>query len=139
VAPGGCQPAWLVSPGCAARPLVRGLHTCQVVEWILARGDRDALLFRIAAGILILNLLDAVLTLGVIHAGAATEANPLMDVSLGWGGIWFIVIKLSLVSLGVQLLWNLRRTRLAAIGLFGMCLFYGAVVMYQLTAIGSAA
>jgi Domain of unknown function (DUF5658) len=109
------------------------------VEWILARGDRDALLFRIAAGILVLNLLDAVLTLGVIHAGAATEANPLMAVSLGWGGIWFIVIKLSLVSLGVQLLWNLRRMRLAALGLFVMCLFYGAVVMYQLTAIGRVA
>jgi hypothetical protein len=115
------------------------MHTCQVVQWVLARSDRDALLFRIAAGILILNLLDAVLTLAVVHAGVATEANPLMDVSLGWGGIWFVAVKLTLVSLGVQLLWSLRHARLAVIGLFGMCLFYGAVVVYQLTAIGSAA
>jgi Domain of unknown function (DUF5658) len=139
MAPGGCSLTCLVSPGCAAGPLVRSLHTCPVVEWILARGDREALLFRIAACILVLNLFDAVLTLAVIHAGAATEANPLMAISLGWGGVWFIVIKLSLVSLGVQLLWNLRRMRLAVLGLFAMCLFYGAVVMYQLTAIGRVA
>jgi Domain of unknown function (DUF5658) len=109
------------------------------VESIRERCDREALLFRIAAGVLILNLLDAVLTLTVVHAGAATEANPLMAVSLGWGGLWFILIKLALVSLGVQLLWNLRRVRLAAIALVGMALFYGGVVAYQLSAIGSAA
>jgi len=72
----------------------------------------------------------------VVHAGAAAEANPLMDVSLSWGGVWFVLVKLSIVSLGVQLLWRLRRIRLAALGLVGMCVFYMGVVAYQLAAIG---
>jgi len=62
-----------------------------------------------------------------------------MAVSLGWGGIWFVAIKLSLVSLCIQRLWNRRRMRLDAIGLVGICMFYGAVVTYHLTAIGSVA
>ena len=103
-----------------------------------ARDSHEAL-FWVAAGILVLNLLDALLTLTVVHAGVASEANPLMEVSLGWGSIWFIAVKLSLVSLGVQLLWKRRRVRLAGIGLVAMCLFYGGVVAYQVTAIGSVA
>jgi hypothetical protein len=93
-------------------------------------------LFWVAAGILVFNLLDAILTLTVVHAGAAAEVNPLMDVSLSWGGVWFILVKLSIVSLGVQLLWRLRRIRLAAFGLVGVCVFYMGVVAYQLAAIG---
>lgn len=103
------------------------------------RRSREAILFWVAAGVVVFNLLDAVLTLTVVHAGAATEANPLMDVSLDWGAFWFVAVKLSLVSLGVHLLWSLRRVRLAVVGLVGMCLFYGAVVAYQLTALGQLA
>jgi hypothetical protein len=71
----------------------------------------------------------------VIHAGAASEAHALMAVSFGW----FVAIKLSLVSLCVQLLWNQRWMRLAAICLVGICMLHGAVVTYHLTAIGSVA
>jgi hypothetical protein len=98
----------------------------------------QAPLFWVAAGIVVLNLFDAILTLTVVHAGAAAEANPLMDVSLSWGGVWFVLVKLSMVSLGVQLLWRLRRVRLAAFGLVGVCVFYVGVVAYQLAAIGAS-
>jgi hypothetical protein len=106
---------------------------------LAVRTVRESLLFWVAAGLLIFNLLDGLLTLTAIHIGAAAEANPLMDVSLAWGSLWFIAIKLSLVSLGVLLLWRLRRLPLAAFGLVGLCIFYGGIVAYQLGALGLVA
>jgi hypothetical protein len=105
----------------------------------VVRGTRESFLFWIAACIVVFNLLDGMLTLTAVQAGAATEANPLMDMTLAWGGIWFILVKVALVSLGVTLLWGRRGFRIASISLIALCLFYGGVVAYQLSALGVVA
>ncbi|HTE55836.1 MAG TPA: DUF5658 family protein [Kofleriaceae bacterium] len=97
------------------------------------RVAREPFLFWVAAGILVLNLLDAMLTLTAVQSGAASEANPLMDVSLAWGGVWFVLVKLSLVSLGVQLLWRLRHLPLAATALLVIGAIYAGLIAYQLS------
>jgi hypothetical protein len=114
------------------------MHTLGVMTSRAVRVGAQTPLFWVAASIIVLNLFDAILTLTVVHAGAAAEANPLMEVSLSWGAIWFVLVKLSIVSLGVQLLWRQRRVRLAAIGLVGVCVLYMGVVAYQLAAIGAS-
>jgi hypothetical protein len=96
---------------------------------------RDVVLFWIASAILILNLLDGVFTLTAVHAGAATEVNPLMATSLGWGGVWFMLLKIALVSLCVLLLWRARHRLLATCGLVGLCLVYAGVVAYHASAL----
>jgi hypothetical protein len=98
------------------------------------RVTRESFLFWVAAGILVLNLLDVMLTLTAISSGAALEANPLMDMSLSWGGVWFVLVKVSLVSLGVALLWRLRRLSLAATGLVVVGALYTGVIAYHLSA-----
>src|SRR5690606_11067220 len=50
--------------------------------------------FWFAALIVVFNLLDAMLTLAVVHAVVATEANPLMAASLSLGDIPFLASKL---------------------------------------------
>jgi hypothetical protein len=84
-----------------------------------------------AAAILILNLIDGVVTLAVIHSGAAEEANPLMAMSLNWGDVEFMLVKLGLVSLGVSLLWRMRNNRYAAVAMASLTGVYGLVFLYH--------
>jgi hypothetical protein len=100
---------------------------------------RQSPLFWIASAILVLNLFDAILTLTAVQAGAATEANPLMDASMAWGSVAFILVKMSLVSLGVTLLWQRRERPLAAAGLVALSVVYAGVIVYHLSAIGFVA
>ena len=93
-----------------------------------------------AAMIIVLNLLDGMLTLGVVYAGAATEANPLMDQSMAsWGAVGFMVVKCALVSLGVLLLWRLRSRKLAvgAIGALGVV--YLLIIAYHVNSVDAIA
>jgi hypothetical protein len=94
-------------------------------------------LFYLAAAILIFNLIDGIMTLAVVSAGAADEANPLMSVSLGWGSVWFIVVKTSLVSAGVWLLWQRRQRRLAHAALIGLAALYAMVLGYHVQSVES--
>lgn len=82
-----------------------------------------------ASTIVIFNMLDAVLTLAVIEAGAAGEANPLMASALAWGSVWFMVVKLSLVSLCVLLLWRLRHRRAAGFALLASAAGYALLLL----------
>lgn len=78
---------------------------------------------RAFAALLVLNLADALFTLGWIEAGWATEANPLMAAALAWGPAAFVGTKLLLVSLAVQLLARqpgLRIIQPAAMGLLAL-------------------
>ena len=84
-----------------------------------------------AAGILVLNLIDGIVTLAVVHLGAAEEANPLMALSLSWGSLEFMLIKLALVSAGVTLLWRLRQHRYAQVALTSLAAVYGLVFLYH--------
>lgn len=112
--------------------MVWNLHTRPVVQ----RAHAVPGLFYWAAALLIMNLLDGIFTLTAVHAGAASEANPLMRLPLHWGAVWFIAAKIGLVSAGVLLLWRARERLLAHAGLIALTLVYAAVVVYHLSALG---
>lgn len=102
-------------------------------RWNLVDPARQtALLYAFAACAVIFNLLDAVLTMVWVNAGLAVEANPLMEPLLSASPVIFALAKMSLVSLGVLLLWRLRARVSAAIALMGTAVVYGAVVAYHI-------
>ena len=88
-----------------------------------------------AYALIILNLLDAVFTLIWIQAGIAAEGNPIMDRAMAHGPLGFMAVKLSLVSLGVLLLWRLRHRRAAATALIASAIAYSAVLLVHLSVV----
>jgi hypothetical protein len=87
----------------------------------------------LAGLVIVLNLLDAIWTLSFVEAGVAAEANPLMSNALGHGPLGFMIVKLTLVSLSVLLLWRLRHRTFAAFGLWSGALAYSLVLAYHLS------
>ncbi|MEJ7600327.1 MAG: DUF5658 family protein [Kofleriaceae bacterium] len=83
----------------------------------------------------ILNLLDAIFTLCYTHSGVASESNPMMQVALAAHPVLFVLAKISLVSLGVLLLWRMRHVRAAAFGLIGTTAAYSLLLLYHLSAV----
>jgi hypothetical protein len=96
---------------------------------------RTLLLYLFASATLILNLLDAILTLGAVNAGLAVEANPLMANLLDSSPVGFVLTKTTLVSLGLILLWRHRGRGMAAAGIVGSALLYGGIVAYHVNAL----
>jgi hypothetical protein len=95
--------------------------------------QRASLALRIAAAaIVVINLLDAAFTLVWTLSGMATEANPLMDVQLAYGPMRFMITKLTLVSLGLLLLWRLRGAPLARFAILGSAAAYVLLLTYHL-------
>jgi hypothetical protein len=92
-------------------------------------------MFLVAAALLILNLVDGIFTLLWIQSGLADEGNPLMDQALSGGPVGFMIIKLSLVSLGVGLLWRLRHRRAAMVAMVATTTAYGSLCLYHLAAV----
>ncbi len=90
-------------------------------------------LILLPALVLVFNLLDAVWTLTFVEAGVADEANPLMSKALGHGPVGFMVVKVTLVSLSVLLLWRLRNRTSATLGLWCGALMYSIVLAYHVT------
>jgi cytochrome bd-type quinol oxidase subunit 2 len=86
-----------------------------------------------ASIVIVLNMLDAVWTLTFVRIGAANEGNPLMDQALEHGPLWFMLAKLTLVSLSVMLLWRLRHRRSATVGLFSAALTYLVICGYHVS------
>jgi hypothetical protein len=97
--------------------------------------ERHSRIFWVASTLLILNLLDGIFTLAAVHAGVASEANPLMAAPLSWGSLYFILIKTTLVSAGVLLLWRRQNRPLAVAGLYAATALYAGVLAYHLSAI----
>ncbi len=87
----------------------------------------------IVKAVLVMNLLDAVLTLLWVQSGFATEANPLIAEIVEEHAVLFVVSKLSLVSLGTALLWRHRHRPLAVVGIFAAFMVYYAVFLYHLS------
>ena len=117
--------------------MVRSVHPSQPVDHAIAPSlpwTRASLALRIAAGIiLVLNLLDASFTLVWTTSGLATEANPLMDHVISRSPLQFMLVKVTLVSLGVLLLWRLRWQRMAKLAIVGSALAYGVLAVYHLS------
>lgn len=83
---------------------------------------------------LILNLLDAVMTLYWIWSGQAIEGNPLMAPVIAAHPVLFVVVKSALVGAGSLLLWTFRKRRLAVVGMFMSFMLYYCVLLYHLSA-----
>ena len=105
---------------------------------LAARADRglpglsDAGIPVLAAGVLILNLVDALFTLTYLQLHLAEEANPLMSFAYEGSPVWFVAAKLGLVQLGLLVLFLNRQTGLARWALSGATVAYSGVVSYHL-------
>ncbi|MCA9679120.1 MAG: hypothetical protein H6708_10550 [Kofleriaceae bacterium] len=97
--------------------------------------SRRVPLTMIAGAILVLNLIDAVFTLIYVHLGLAVEGNPLMGQALTRGPVGFMLVKLALVSMGVLVLFRLRRRRAASVALVASAIAYSSLLVYHLTSV----
>ncbi len=86
----------------------------------------------IVKAVIVLNLIDAVMTLWWVRSGFATEANLLLAHIVENHAVLFVTGKLALVSLGSLLLWRRRHHALAVIGIFAAFMLYYAVLLYHL-------
>jgi hypothetical protein len=86
----------------------------------------------IAKWILVLNLIDGVLTLIWVDYFQAQEANVVMRDLVHRSGLLFMVVKLTLVSLGTLFLWRQRSNPLAVISLFIAFFSYYLVLLIHL-------
>ena len=92
-------------------------------------------LFIIVCILLVLNLLDAIFTIGWIEWGAATEANPVMAVLLQNGPVPFVIVKTVLVSAGSYLLWVRRKRPLSVVAVTLLFLAYYYLLLFHLRAL----
>ena len=81
--------------------------------------------------LLVLNLIDAVLTIFWVHAGLATEANTLMDELVNDHALVFVAVKLGLVGMGSWVLWRRRESATAVVGIFVAFLVYYAILVHH--------
>jgi hypothetical protein len=98
-----------------------GIGTDQQFRWLKG----------IVKWVLVLNLIDAVLTLLWVRAGLAVEANTLMDELVNEHALVFVLVKLSLVGMGSWLLWNRRESPLAVVAIFAVFLTYYAILVHH--------
>ncbi len=80
----------------------------------------------------ILNLLDAVFTLFWVSTGLAKETNVLLQNLVSEDPVLFVVVKISLVSLGSFLLWSRRTRPTAVIALIFVFIVYYYVLLVHL-------
>ena len=95
--------------------------TAQHYRWLLG----------IVKWVLVLNLLDAILTLLWVRAGLAREANTLIDELVNEHAVLFVLVKLSLVGMGSLLLWRWRHAPLAVVSIFAAFVAYYLVLLYH--------
>jgi hypothetical protein len=84
----------------------------------------------------VLNLIDAALTLLFVGTGAAVEANPLMRQLLDHGPLTFVLVKLAIVSLSVGLVWRLRQLRLATFASGAALAIYLMTLLWHMQGLG---
>lgn len=82
---------------------------------------------------MVMSFLDAVLTVLQIQRGAVREANPVMNMTLTWGGVYaFFCLKASMTAFALAIIivhkeWSLGRY------VARLCLwFYLAIMFYHL-------
>ncbi|MCZ6918835.1 MAG: DUF5658 family protein [Gemmatimonadetes bacterium] len=86
----------------------------------------------IVRSVIVLNLLDAIFTLAWIQADLAEEGNVLMRDLAHGDALTFMLAKLTVVSLGIYMLWRRRSRPLAVVSVFVAFLLYYVVLLYHL-------
>jgi hypothetical protein len=89
-------------------------------------------LFVILLSLLILSLLDAYLTLTLIHEKHIVEANPVMAFYLEAGNIPFIFEKFLFTTLSIFIFCLYSRFPITKFSLVALIIIYSAVVLYEL-------
>lgn len=89
------------------------------------------LLVLLLAEVWLLNLADLLLTRYVLRLGFATESNVVMGYFIRQGHFAAGAFKLGIVTLGVVLLWLLRRRAGVVLGAVLLAGVFAAVVAYQ--------
>ena len=89
-------------------------------------------LYGVIKAIIVLNLLDAVLTICWVHTGLADEANPLLQVLVHHHAVLFIAMKIVLGAVGAWLLWQHRHRAFVVIGTFSVFVAYYTVFLQHL-------
>lgn len=82
--------------------------------------------------VVVLNLIDAVLTLFWVHAGRATEANPLLADLVVDQPLLFLLVKMGLVIPAAFVLWRNHQRPTAVVGIFGVFIVYYWLLLYHL-------
>jgi len=90
----------------------------------------------IVKSVLVLNLVDAVLTLFWVRAGLAVEANTLIDELVHEHAVLFVAVKLALVGMGSWLLWNRRHSPAAVVAIFVAFMTYYWILLHHLSFAG---
>ncbi len=115
-------------PGSVAQTL----PLCWGDRWIVGTPEQFQWLHGILKVVVILNLLDAVLTLFWVGTGLATEANVFLQTVVSEHPLGFVMAKTSLVSLGSWLLWQRRHHPLSVIGLVSVFVVYFCLTLHHL-------
>ena len=87
----------------------------------------------IVKAVIVMNLIDAVMTLWWVRTGFATEANPFLEQIVTEHGILFVTSKIALVFLGTTLLWRFRTRPLAVLGIFAAFMVYYEILLIHLS------
>jgi hypothetical protein len=82
-------------------------------------------------GLWLLNVADLLLTKHALGIGFATESNDVMRYFLHVGTFTASVFKVGIVTVGVLVLWRLRRYRAAIFAAVLLAGVFAAVVAYQ--------
>lgn len=106
--------------------------TSQPPQFTVGTAQHFRWLHNIVKVVLLLNLVDAIFTLLWVKTGLAVEANILLRTPVEEHPLAFVMIKISLVSLGSLILWKRRHHPLAVVGLFVVFLAYYGILLYHL-------
>lgn len=87
----------------------------------------------VVKAVIVMNLIDAVMTLWWVRSGFATEANPFIEQIVTEHGLLFVVSKITLVFLGTTLLWRYRTRPLAVLGIFAAFMVYYGLLLVHLS------
>lgn len=91
----------------------------------------EQLLFWLLLELWVLNVADLLLTHYAMWLGFATESNGVMRYFLHEGTLTAVVFKIGIVSVGVLVLWRVRRRPAALTGALLLTAVFAAVVAYQ--------
>jgi len=79
--------------------------------------------------IVVANLADAILTYSAVSSGKASELNPLMAFLLEANAVYFFLVKLLLVTLGLVLLFLSKNQKLACYALWVCAAAYTVILI----------
>ena len=108
------------------------IHLDQHSGFAIGTSEHFRWLYGIAKWLLVLNLLDGVFTLIWVQYFGADELNIMMSDLVQSNALLFMLVKLTLVSLGTLFLWRNRSNPLAVISIFLAFFSYYLVLLFHL-------